>query len=66
MIKKVNLNVEGIEIVGELHLPKGKGPFPAVCICHGIPSGKPKDEGDGGYPELAEKTLLDVCLSKLS
>ncbi len=55
MIKKVYLNVEGIAIIGELHLPAGRGQYPAVCICHGIPSGKPKDENDGGYPELAEK-----------
>jgi len=55
MIKKVNLTVEGIAIVGELHLPEGKAPYPVVCICHGIPSGKPKDEDDGGYPGLAKK-----------
>jgi alpha/beta superfamily hydrolase len=55
MTEKVILDVEGITLVGELHLPEGKGPFPAVCICHGIPSGQPKDPGDGGYPELAEK-----------
>ncbi len=55
MINKVTLTVDGIPIVGELHLPKGRGPYPAVCICHGIPSGKPKDPSDGGYPELAAR-----------
>ncbi len=55
MIKKVNLNVDGIAIAGELHIPDSPGPHPAVGICHGIPSGKPKDPDDGGYPELAEK-----------
>lgn len=55
MINKVHLTVEGIKIVGEIHLPTGGGPFPAVCICHGIPSGKPKDVDDGGYPELAQQ-----------
>ena len=55
MINKVHLTVEDIKIVGELHLPGGSGPFPTVCICHGIPSGKPKDEDDGGYPELAQQ-----------
>jgi fermentation-respiration switch protein FrsA (DUF1100 family) len=55
MINNVTLTVDNIPIVGELHLPECKGPHPAVCICHGIPSGKPKDPADGGYPELAER-----------
>ncbi len=55
MIRKVHLTVEGIKIAGEIHLPTGSGRFPAVCICHGIPSGKPKDADDGGYPELAQR-----------
>ena len=55
MINKVHLNVEGIKIAGEIHLPAGNGPFPAVGICHGIPSGKPKDADDGGYQELAQR-----------
>jgi len=55
MIKKVHLTVEDIKIAGEIHLPGGSGPFPAVGICHGIPSGKPKDVDDGGYPELAQR-----------
>jgi fermentation-respiration switch protein FrsA (DUF1100 family) len=55
MTKKVTLTVEGISIAGQLFLPAGKGPYPAVCICHGIPSGTPKEKDDGGYPELAER-----------
>ena len=55
MINRVTLTVEGIPIVGQLFLPAGKGPYPAVCICHGIPSGTPKEKDDGGYPELAER-----------
>jgi len=52
----ISLTVEGINIVGELSLPEeGGGALPALCICHGIPSGKPADPTDGGYPLLAEK-----------
>lgn len=48
--------VEGIDILGELYLPEEEGKtFPALCICHGIPSGKPADPADRGYPLLAEK-----------
>jgi dipeptidyl aminopeptidase/acylaminoacyl peptidase len=54
MTNKITLTVDNIPIVGQLFLPKGRGPHPAVCICHGIPSGKPKEKEDGGYPELAE------------
>lgn len=46
--------MDGIDILGELYLPEG-GTFTALCICHGIPSGKPADPADLGYPLLAEK-----------
>ena len=55
--RTVILEVDGLKIVGQLYLP-GEGdqtPYPAVCVCHGIPSGNPPDPGDGGYPLLAEK-----------
>jgi len=55
MINKVTLTVEGISIVGQLFLPKRKGPYPALCICHGIPSGTPEEKKDGGYSGLAER-----------
>jgi len=55
MIKKaVVLEVEGITISGRLYLPGDKAPYPALCVCHGIPSGNPPDPADGGYPLLAE------------
>lgn len=59
MIKRVTLTVDNIPIVGQLYLPEGKGPYPTVCICHGIPSGKPKAPDDGGYPELAQRMSRD-------
>jgi len=55
MMNEVTLTVEGIPLVGQIFLPEGRGPYPAVCICHGIPSGTPDDEEDGGYAELAEQ-----------
>ena len=51
----MTLQVDGLNIVGQLYLPGGRTPYPTVCVCHGIPSGTPTDPGDRGYPELAEK-----------
>lgn len=53
--KPVNWQVDGITIVGELRLPEHVARSPALCICHGIPSGKPADPNDKGYPGLAER-----------
>jgi len=52
--RNIVLEVDGLKIVGQLYLPGTRTPYPAVCICHGIPGGAP-DPGDGGYPLLAEK-----------
>jgi dipeptidyl aminopeptidase/acylaminoacyl peptidase len=49
------LDVDGISVVGELFCPGSAVSAPALCICHGIPSGKPADPGDGGYPHLAAR-----------
>jgi fermentation-respiration switch protein FrsA (DUF1100 family) len=49
------LEVDGIAIIGQIYLPDERTQYPAVCVCHGIPSGNPPDSGDGGYPLLAEK-----------
>jgi dipeptidyl aminopeptidase/acylaminoacyl peptidase len=49
------LDVDGIPIVGELFSPGAPESVPALCICHGIPSGRPADPGDGGYPHLAAR-----------
>ena len=51
----IALEVDGIAIIGQLYLPDSGAPCPAVCVCHGVPSGNPPDPGDGGYPVLAEK-----------
>jgi uncharacterized protein len=53
MIKDLNLKVDGLKIRGQLYLPDhGKAPYPAVILCHGVPSGI-VDPADGGYPLLA-------------
>ena len=52
----VTLEVDGLAISGQLY-PPGKGAralFPAVCVCHGIPSGV-TEPGDKGYAPLAER-----------
>lgn len=54
MTRQVVLEVEGITISGQLYLPDGKVPYPAVCVCHGIPSHLPEPDNDGGYALLAE------------
>ncbi len=56
MIKKVvALEVDNINIVGQLYLPGKKASYPIVCICHGIPAQRPEPNSkDGGYPLLAE------------
>jgi alpha/beta superfamily hydrolase len=53
-IDLVTLEVDGINIAGQLYLPEGDGPYPTVCTCHGIPAGIP-DPTDRGYASLAEK-----------
>ena len=55
LTRDVLLEVDNLTLVGRLYLPHkgGQHPYPTVCICHGIPSGKP-DPKDRGYPALAE------------
>jgi len=52
--KVVALEVDSLNIVGRLYLPAGKMPYPAVCVCHGIPAGIP-DPNNRGYAMLAEQ-----------
>jgi fermentation-respiration switch protein FrsA (DUF1100 family) len=61
-IRDLIFEVDQLKIIGQLYLPGNEGLFPVVIICHGIPSGIPKDPGDGGYPALAAK----ICNSGLA
>ncbi len=55
MIRKtIALEVDGLNIIGQLYLPDSNTPYPTVCVCHGIPANVP-DPGDRGYPLLAER-----------
>lgn len=48
--------LEGIRLKGEIHTPDtGSRSYPAVCLCHGLPRGRPSAPGDGGYPALAAR-----------
>jgi dipeptidyl aminopeptidase/acylaminoacyl peptidase len=53
--KKVKLEVDGLKLAAEVSLPSGKGPHPALCICHGVPARRTPDPTDRGYPLLAER-----------
>jgi fermentation-respiration switch protein FrsA (DUF1100 family) len=54
MIEDLNMKVDGLHILGQLYLPDGpEAPYPAVILCHGVPSGM-VDPTDGGYPLLAK------------
>jgi alpha-beta hydrolase superfamily lysophospholipase len=58
IVRPAEWAVDGITIVGEMRVPGDEAAYPAVCICHGIPSGKPADPGDRGYPGLADRFCL--------
>ncbi len=57
-IEPAKIQVNGINLTGEMRIPAEGSAFPSLCICHGIPSGQPPDPTDGGYPVLAEKFTL--------
>jgi alpha/beta superfamily hydrolase len=52
--REVHLRADGLELVGELHVPSQDRVHPALCICHGIPA-TPPDPTDRGYAELAQR-----------
>jgi len=56
MKKNFTLTVDNLQLPGEVYLPENmKLPCPALCLCHGIPSGKPISSDYKGYPRLAER-----------
>ena len=56
MNRDVTLEVDGLRLDGRLYLPGDSdcGPYPAVCICHGIPAERYDPAGDS-YPRLVER-----------
>jgi len=56
MKREITLTVDNLRLPGEVYFPEPtKGPCPALCLCHGIPSGQPSSSDDRGYPGLAER-----------
>jgi len=53
-IKEIRFKSDGLELVGELHIPSRDKVYPALCICHGIPA-VPPDPTDRGYTLLAQR-----------
>jgi len=53
-VREISLKADGLELVGELHIPSGDKNHPALCICHGIPAAPP-DPTDKGYALLADR-----------
>jgi fermentation-respiration switch protein FrsA (DUF1100 family) len=56
MKRNFTLTVDNLRLPGEVYFPEtATQPCPALCLCHGIPSGQPALSGDTGYPGLAER-----------
>jgi fermentation-respiration switch protein FrsA (DUF1100 family) len=54
--RNFTLKVANLTLPGEVYFPETtREPHPALCLCHGIPSGQPGSSGDKGYPGLAER-----------
>ena len=52
--RNFHVELEGITLRGDVYIPESK-PAPALCLCHGIPRGGPRDPSDPGYTALAER-----------
>lgn len=56
MKRTFTLKVDNLNLPGEVYFPaNSKRTSPALCLCHGIPSGQPNPDSDAGYPGLAER-----------
>ncbi len=56
MKRNFTLKVDNLNLPGEVYFPENtRGTNPALCLCHGIPSGQPGSSDDTGYPGLADK-----------
>ena len=53
-VREIRLKADGLELVGELHVPSRDHIHPALCICHGIPA-VPPDPTNRGYTLLAQQ-----------
>ncbi len=56
MKRSFTLTVDDLHLPGEVYFPEAaEWPCPALCLCHGIPSGQQPSPDDRGYPALAER-----------
>jgi len=56
MKRNFTLKADNLHLPGEVYFPEATSkPCPALCLCHGIPSGQPGSSDDTGYPGLAER-----------
>jgi alpha/beta superfamily hydrolase len=53
-VRGIRLKADGLDLVGELHMPSRDQVHPTLCICHGIPA-TPPDHTDRGYAQLAQR-----------
>ncbi len=54
LAEKLALKVDGDTISVQRFSPSGAGPWPVLCVSHGLPPG-PRDPSDAGYQALAER-----------
>ncbi len=53
--RAIAIVVDNIRLEGKLYIPwHGNVPYPAICICHGLPAG-PYNPSESHYPVVAEK-----------
>ena len=56
MKKDFTLTVDNLHLPAEVYFPEAaKDTYPALCLCHGIPSGQQPSPSDSGYPGLAHR-----------
>lgn len=53
-VKNICLKVDRLKLAGELYISSGNRPYPALCLCHGIPA-TPYNPSDKGYAALAQR-----------
>ena len=53
-VQEILLQSDGLKLAAKVYIPAGDRPFPALCICHGIPA-NPHNPKDRGYAELAQR-----------
>lgn len=53
-VRSICLISDGLDLAGQVYIPRGNKAHAALCICHGIPA-TPYDPSDKGYAVLAER-----------